>query len=126
MLLYFGGGMLLKRIRFGSSSNGALLPHHQFWASLAGLVVDGVALVSLGGAADNAKIATASASSSNEKKEATLGAQLIASESSADSDKPMQATRGKPTRLHVAAVRGDADELRCAMTSFRSVWEQLY
>ena len=65
--VYFVGGIVVKQQQ-GRSTPSDWLPNHQFWASLYGLVIDGVGLVARGGKpAGYAEISAAADAMANEK-----------------------------------------------------------
>ena len=107
MSVYFVGGVVVKQQQ-GRSAPGDWLPNHQFWASLYGLVIDGVGLVARGGKpAGYAEISAAVDAMAKEK--ATSGTAELEVEDPTLAKR--QATRSAPTSLHSAATVGDVKKL---------------
>ena len=129
---YFITGIVLKRQR-GGGGPGDWLPHHQFWSSLGGLVIDGFGappqhfrtrtlhptqycacvcpgLVLRGGTPASEYEKISSAVADMEKGGDSAGAS-VASLSAPAAEQPGQAVPGLPNALHSAATMGDATKL---------------
>jgi len=107
MSVYFVGGVVVKKQQ-GRSVPGDWLPNHQFWASLYGLVIDGVGLVARGGKpAGYAEISAAVDAMAKEKATSGTAEQEVEDPTPAK----RQATRSAPTSLHSAATVGDIKKL---------------
>ena len=110
---YCVGGIVVKKQQ-GRGGAGDWLPNHQFWASLYGLVIDGVGLVARGGKpAGYAEISAAVDAMAQEKAEGGGASRAVAAEKEVEDPvlASQQASRAQPTSLHSAATLGDLKKL---------------